>query len=146
MLMFRVGVILVAAVALVGCGDKRGGAKGAVSGKVYVGDKVVTAGDIRFHGPNNAQAGGTIHGDGSYTVTDAPVGECKITVNPAPGMMGTKAPPKGTTAINTGGAGGVPPNPSASPPIPIAYKSVESTKLTFTVKSGTNSHDVKMTK
>lgn len=129
--------------ATVGCTG--GGQQTAkVSGKVYAGDRVVTAGDIRFHGSKGGMGTGKIQGDGSYTVTDAPVGQCKITVHPAPAMPRASAPPPGVTPITTASSEGVPPNPAKSPPIPDRYQKSESTDLTFTVTSGSNTHDVKM--
>lgn len=141
MRIYKVGGVLVLAltVALLGCSKPK---KASISGKVYVGDKVVTAGDIRFHGEDNKSAGSVIQGDGSYSIASVPIGACKITIHPALMSSGT-APPKGTPVIGDS-TGGVPPNPAKCPPIPSRYQKLETTDLTFTVQPDKNSHEVKM--
>lgn len=130
--------VLLLAVAVTGCSSDRA----KVSGKVYVGDKLVTAGHVQFHGPNKAFAAATIQGDGSYEVPDAPVGACKITVQPAPRMPTMGAPPKGVPPIDQGDTPGG--KPAASARVPDKYQKADSTDLNFTIAPGSNSHDVRM--
>jgi hypothetical protein len=97
--LIRVLPALVLAAAVAGCGGEK---RVAVSGKVTVGGKPLTGGSIRFVSvaDPNRSGGGQIKADGTYEVPDAPVGECKVTIDnshldPAanktsglPGMMG----------------------------------------------------------
>ena len=126
-----------------GCGGEAG--RGKVAGKVSVGDKAATAGEIRFHGPNGAVTSARINGDGSYEIPDLSPGDMKVTVHPA-GLTGrVSLPPKGTTPIDSGGTG-VAPDPSKSPAVPIKYQNPDSTGLKFLVKSGDNTFDAKLTR
>lgn len=99
---------LAALVALVGCSSD---ARAPVSGKVYIGDKPLTGGEVRFHGAKTFVAT-KIGPDGSYSITDAPVGECKVSVHP-PSSLESKAgaPPKGTPTIEGADAPPPPKNP-----------------------------------
>ncbi len=86
---------------LAGCGG--GDKRATVSGKVTVAGKAgLSGGIIRFISAENPNriGGGTIKPDGTYEVTDAPVGECKVIIDnthldpsanksSAPGMPGT---------------------------------------------------------
>lgn len=96
--------VLVAALA--GCGgDKRA----SVSGKVTVGGKPLTGGNITFilvSDPNRTTSG-LIKPDGSYEVSDAPVGECKVVID------NSHLDPD---AIKKGGMGG-PGTPAMGPPM-----------------------------
>ena len=110
---------LLALLTAVGCGasDKRA----AVAGKVTVGGKgPLTGGNIRFVSvadPNKV-GGGQIKPDGTFEVSDAPVGECKVVIDnthldpslskaaampgvPAPGGMGSgmKGAPAGVPSV-----------------------------------------------
>jgi len=148
--MTKMGTVAGAVVAclfLIGCGGGEG-AKGKITGQATVGDKPVTAGEIKLHGSNNIMLAAPIQGDGSFTFTDAPVGEVKFSVHPPAAMLGGGgASPKGVTPVDSGStSGGVPPNPSKSPPIPIRYQNAESTDLKMTVKAGDNSFEAKMAK
>lgn len=133
-------LVLLLAVAVTGCTSNRA----KVSGKVYVGDKVVTGGYVQFHSEKSKAVGvGTIQGDGSYTITDAPTGASRITVQPAPQMPRAGTPPRGVSPIVQGETGVTAPRaPGAR--VPDRYQKSESTNLAFTVQAGTNSHDIRM--
>ena len=120
----------------------------------------VAGGSIRFH-PTAADSkskpsGGVIGADGSYSVPDAPIGACKVTVDTGlakgaatknepkgPGadvMKKMQGPPAGMPAMGGGnGAGFV----SGTKPIAIeaAYASAATTPLTAEVKRGANTHN-----
>ena len=117
----------------------------------------VTGGSIRFH-PTAADtkpkpSGGVIGADGSSSVPDAPVGACKVTVDPGvakgdpaktepnrPGadiMKKMQGPPAGMPAM---GGGSGPGFVSDAKPVPIGpeYTSASSTPLSAEVKRGAN--------
>lgn len=141
---------LFAVVGLLGCGGGGGssGPKATVKGKVTVGGKgPLTGGTIQFIPASGNFGSGIIKPDGTYTVGDAPVGECKVVVDnknlkvaagngKGAGKMGTA--PKG--AIVT-------PEMSGSDAkgtfvsIDAEYTKAETTKLKATLKAGDNSVD-----
>ncbi|AMV29737.1 hypothetical protein VT84_35420 [Gemmata sp. SH-PL17] len=122
-LSIRVALLAPLLALLAGCGasDKRA----TVSGKVTVAGKAgLPGGIIRFVSAENPSriGGGTIKPDGTYEVTDAPVGECKVIIDNshldpsanksnAPGMPGTGSGMPGMKGMPGGkqfgpGAGG----------------------------------------
>ena len=147
-------------VCLGGCSGGGAPPSGAVTGKVTIDGQPVTGGSIRFH-PTAADSkskpsGGVIGADGSYSVPDAPIGACKVTVDTGlakgaatknepkgPGaevMKKMQGPPAGMPAMGGGnGAGFV----SGTKPIAIeaAYASAATTPLTAEVKRGANTHN-----
>ncbi|MBX9628457.1 MAG: carboxypeptidase-like regulatory domain-containing protein [Gemmataceae bacterium] len=62
-----------------GCGTDYK-ARGEVKGKVTAGGKPLTAGSVMFHNPEGLTASASIDADGNYTLPDAPVGDCQVTV------------------------------------------------------------------
>lgn len=68
-----------------GCSGGGGPPSGTVTGKVTIDGQPVTGGSIRFHptatDTKSKPSGGVIGADGSYSVPDAPVGACKVTVD-----------------------------------------------------------------
>src|SRR6266545_2080898 len=70
-----VGLLAVA----VGCGPNYK-ARGTVKGKVTISGKNLTAGNVMFYGKDNLTGSSPIGSDGTYAITDAPVGDVKITV------------------------------------------------------------------
>jgi hypothetical protein len=127
---------------LAGCGGAA--QNGKVFGKVTVGDALVTAGEVRFHGPNGSTTTARINSDGTYSIPDVATGETKITVHTDGLTAGGAAPPKGTTPIDMGGSGGSPSQSSKSAKVPIKYQHPDSTDLKLNVKSGDNPFDVQM--
>jgi hypothetical protein len=89
------GAILV--VGLAGCGKpKRAQVTGVVKLK---GGKPVTSGQVNFWANEKLVGTGQIGPDGTYTVTDAPVGEDKVTVvTPKPRMGMAGMPGRGSEA------------------------------------------------
>src|SRR5262249_20528051 len=109
-------------------------ARGVVKGQVTLNGKPLTAGTVTFYGDNNRTGSATIDPSGNYTVGDAPVGDCKITVVVpkigGAGMMGKGGAPKPPAGVgemrdpNNPSQGGTP-QPSLDPskivPIPDKY-------------------------
>jgi hypothetical protein len=93
--------VLIAALTALGCGG--GDKRVALSGKVTVGGKgPLTGGNIRFvsTADPNRVGGGLIKADGTYEVTDAPVGACKVVID------NTHLDPNAVKAVNLPGMGG----------------------------------------
>ena len=141
-----------------GCSGSGAPPSGAVTGKVTIDGQPVTGGSIRFH-PVTADAksrtsGGVIGADGSYSVPDAPLGACTVTIDTgatkgaatknaaaigpsADVMKKMQGPPAGMPAMGGGnGAGFV----SGTKPVPIeaSYASPATTPLKADVKRGAN--------
>lgn len=114
---------------LPGCGP----ATGEVTGKVTFRGKPVTSGSIILYCPDKRIARGVIGPDGSYSVSDVPVGEAAVAVRsplppPAPGSEQDVPPPNG---------GRVPRVPSpGSESIPVRYGVPEESGLTVRVGRG----------
>lgn len=133
-------VVLLLTVALTGCSSGRA----KVSGKVYVGNNLVTRGHVQIHAEDGKKVGvGPIQGDGTYTVPDAPTGVCKITIKPAPPMPTAGAPPRGVTPIGQGAISGTTPK-ALSAHVPDRYQKTEMTDLGVTVQPGDNTYDIRM--
>jgi hypothetical protein len=81
---FRLAALLVAAasVGVLGCGKKTA----TITGTVTYNNKPVTSGEVIFLSQDgHASAHAPIHADGSFTVTNAPVGPVQVAVdNPPP--------------------------------------------------------------
>jgi hypothetical protein len=79
--------------------------------------------------------------DGAYTIADAPVGACKVAVatfeartTPVPGMPADVRPPGGTG-----------PKAGKYVAIPKRYQDPTSSGLRYTIRSGSQSHDIDLT-
>jgi hypothetical protein len=142
----------VAIATLLGCSPAP--TTGQVSGKVTVAGKgPLTGGTIFFvSAADSKKAGsGTINADGSYDVPNAPLGECKVTIdNLALKSAAGGAPPPGVGAQ----AGGVPKGldisgmgamgKTAYIPIDPSFAKSETTTLTATIGKGTNTKDLEV--
>ena len=135
-----------------GCG---GDSRAQVKGKVKFLDKYLTAGTVAFTSKDGRVGSGTIDIEGNYEVSDAPVGECVITVKvPTLGMGGKMkskpVAPKGVPEAKMPGAAEVEdknfvPNtfdPSKIVQIPGKYATTETSGLTFTVSKGEQTKDI----
>jgi hypothetical protein len=129
-------------------------ATGVVSGKVIFNNRPVKMGNVAFVADNNRSGSGVIKPDGTYTVSDAPVGKVKIVVTvPTRGPMmggrgiGMPPPPKDMKMP----AEMKPPdgfdlkNPGPQIPLPDRYTKAETTPLEFTVTKGEQTHDIALT-
>jgi hypothetical protein len=114
---------------LSGCGA--GG--GSVSGTITYQGKPLPTGAVTFSGGENGSV--TVSSpitDGKYAMTEVPVGPVKISVTTPPP---SPPPPPGT--------------PAAAPatetiPIPQKYAFADQSGLTYTVKSGAQTYDIKL--
>ena len=128
----------VCASAALGCGGKKATVSGTVS---YNGEKLGN-GNITFIDANSNAATSQISADGSYIVTDVPVGTVKIQVETIPtsepaskNLMGMGSPSmQGSKQAQTG----------KYVKIPDKYKNAEKSGLTYEVKSGTQTHDINL--
>ena len=118
-----------------GCGRPT---RASVSGTVTYKNQPVGVGRVTFHFDKNQSPSAELKPDGSYTLTDVPVGEAKVTVEAVDfsRMAGATAAPKGTPVI-----------PDSSPKgkfvrVPDKYKSPASSQLSFPVKGGSQQIDI----
>jgi hypothetical protein len=133
---------LAVALATAGCG----GGKGTVSGKVYFNDKPLKGGNVTFHLEGKGSRTGGINEDGTYTVEDVSPGPATITVEtvslrPSMRERHTYQAPKGQKSPNE-------PEVDKSKnyvEIPLKYMEEKTSGLTYTVESGKQQHDIKLT-
>jgi hypothetical protein len=121
-------LVLAAALAAPGCGNKRVTVEGTVT---YKGTPVPAGYLVKFHGPGDHLEVGIIDEDGAYAVTDIPPGEVQVTVEDDPGM----APTKPKSAVKAGGE---------KVAVPRRYMDANTSGLTFTITSGTRRLDLKL--
>jgi hypothetical protein len=126
--------------------------RATVKGQVKLGDKVLTGGTVMFVLKENVTGSALIDGNGNYDMRDAPIGDVKVSVNvpkapfmPKGGMM-PKAPTDGTKGgenmmMNTPGMM----DPSKIVRIPDKYGNPDTSALTYSVKSGEQTHDITLT-
>jgi hypothetical protein len=115
-----------------------------VAGKVTIGGKAATAGEVKFHAGDGALVTAFIQGDGSYTAIDVPAGEVKISIHPPPNLIMKGSAPKGTTTIGPPEDGAAPTSTLKGPGIPIKYTNVESSGLATTLIEGDNQYEIKL--
>ena len=118
----------------VGCG---GGAKTAnVSGKVSYNGKAIASGQVTFEGEGGRTGTGPI-ADGKYTIPDAPVGPVRI------GVVSIKRGPKAVNPMEAGSGTPAPPAPPAKPvPVPERFGTPAKSGLSYTVATGSQTHDI----
>ncbi len=136
---------------LVGCEGGATGPTGTVSGKVTYNDSPVAAGcRVTFsHDETSKAATGEVGGDGSYSLKMAgesgiPVGSYTITVGPPAGADASPDDPEAYAAAMEKPDGAAE-ETDGKPSFPDKYLTTATTTLTFTVKEGDNTFDVKMT-
>jgi hypothetical protein len=158
-------IFALSAVVLSLCGCS---SKAKVSGTVTYNGKPLPAGKITFIGPDNTPSDPANIDNGRYTVSNAPVGECKIKVetsslmkmaqnpkamgggSPVPAGMQKKMPAEMQEKMNQEKI--KQPNDQTIAkfmdsfaemfvPIPDEYENADKTPLRFTVKSGSNTYN-----
>jgi hypothetical protein len=118
-----------ALLAVSACGTKGG----TVSGVVTYQGKPVTTGTVLFLGADKVPVRAPILNDGSYQVTNVPVGEAKIAV-----MVPPPSPPPRKDDPN-------PPRPSQpTTAIRPNYMNAETSGLSYTVTTGSQTHNIDM--
>jgi hypothetical protein len=110
--------LLVLALAGAGCSDNR---RLAITGTVELQGTRLTAGIVKFHGPGDHLSMTYLQPDGTFTITDVPPGEVKVTVEPAPAGGGIK--------------------PVAVPP---RYRDLKSSGLVYTITPSTRKLEIKL--
>jgi hypothetical protein len=115
-----------------GCsGGHNEGPTSTVSGKVLVGGRAVTTGQINFFSESQQQSGvGIINPDGTYTVTNAPTGKDKVTIS-VPTSTKAAAP---KSLISKSG-----PTPVA---VPDRYRNAATTEIRVDVAPGKQTVDI----
>ena len=125
-------VVPLVLVSAAGCGGE--GAKAVVSGKVTVNGKAPVPGcTVSFIGADKKEVSASVANNGAYTVTDVPVGDDQVVV---------KGPATNAAAATAGRMPGAP--PTGSEHIPPKYQQ-QGNGLTYTVKSGRQTHDFDLT-
>ena len=130
-----------------GCGPS-GATPGKVYGKVTYKGAPVTGGGITFETKDGAKYGGLIQEDGTYSVTDLPVGDLTVAIstenlNPDKAKSapaGTGAPSAATTGAGAG-APAAPVNQGTYVKIPAKYGDAKTSGLTVTVTTGSVKKD-----
>src|SRR5712691_2896759 len=67
---------LLALLLVAGCGPS----SAKVTGKVSYKDQTLTSGTVTFFGPDDSRKSGSIGPDGTYTITDPPLGPVRIAI------------------------------------------------------------------
>jgi hypothetical protein len=151
----RVGggcLLLFFVLAVVGCGSNYN-ARATVRGQVKFFDKTLTAGTVAFEGSDGRIGSANIDFNGNYEMTDAPIGEVKITVvTPTAARPGAKGnfeakPPAGMPPMQSPGdvgAGGAAASidPSKIVSVPGKYAKADTSGLKFTVQPGEQTHNI----
>lgn len=120
-------VLLAPVLFIVGCGSD---AKTTVKGKVTVNGKPAAAGAmVVFVGTGSNQISAIIGSDGTYIMSDPPVGEDKVAVK--------GNPTSGAAVVPTTGMPGMGAATATGEPIPAKYADPNN-GLTFTVVKGSN--------
>ena len=137
-----------------GCSSKT---TGVVKGQVVFFDKKLTAGTVAFEAQDGKRVGsGNIDFNGNYTVNDAPVGPCRVTVRVPqvgmipPGMRAAAKPPGNMPPMKPPGGEADVPTPSLIDPskivqVPGKYANPETSGLTFTVEKGEQTYNITLT-
>ena len=148
-------VFLLVLMLAAGCGSGAK-ARAVVKGKVSIGDKQLTVGNVFFHGANNVMANGTIDKNGNYEIPDAPLGDVKISVTVpkvSPMMLAKmnamrKGMPEAKSVDPSGSGKSISimgDMPEHVVPIPDKYASPETSGLTYTVQPGEQTKDLPLT-
>ncbi len=137
--------------ALAGCG---GSGSGTVEGRVTLDGRPVAAGRVSFRsadGKNTAVA--KIAPDGSYRVLDVPCDAMRVSVNPLDKFERIKLQRDAGGAKSKGEARGpeaqakqsdIAEALEAAMNVPEKYRNPDTSGLTLTVKSGTNTYDIEI--
>ncbi|HEY8505508.1 MAG TPA: carboxypeptidase-like regulatory domain-containing protein [Gemmataceae bacterium] len=132
-------------------------ARGVVKGKVTKGNKPLPTGTVMFYGKNGVTATAIIDSDGNYTMPDAPLGECTVTVTVmqmpqdpsirAKMRGGGPKLPEGPKDPNDPGAPDLPSGakwPKEIVPIDVKYSNPETSGLKFTVEQGEQTYNIEL--
>jgi hypothetical protein len=120
-----------------GCGKSTG----SVSGKVTYKGQPLSSGKVTFLG-ERASAFGLIGPDGTYSIPNAPAGQVTITVENLKVVKSMTMDP----SKMGGSASDAPPVRPSEPAVeaPIGYADAKTSRLTYEVKSGQQTHDIEL--
>jgi hypothetical protein len=125
------GWLILALLVLAGCGKK----EGTVEGKVSVDGTPITSGSVFFTRADGGEARAIyISSNGTYRALNIAPGPVKVCVTPLPSMDRKKK--VGSKEMEA------PPQPPV--PIPKKYTHADTSGLSTTVHSGTNTYDIEM--
>jgi hypothetical protein len=129
--------------------------KSTITGKVTYQDKPLTGGVVLFVSESGKGTGRSEIGtDGSYTIENMPTGQAKIAVDTTsaqgtqpPGANAPKGmmPPPGTDVPSASAKSGVYGSGNSArgaAVIPDQYKNADTSGLTYTVKGGSQTHNI----
>jgi hypothetical protein len=131
----RIWIVAICLAAGIGCGKPTA----TVTGKVTLNGAPVTAGAVTFHGEEKFVQSAGIDTNGTYSISNVPVGPVKVTVVPAQPRPVRNMPGK-TAAKHPGDKGG--PGAAAVVPIPEKYRDPSQSGLNYTLKSGEQTIDL----
>lgn len=127
-------------VIVVGCQ----GNQGTVSGKITYNGQPLPEGIVTFHTTDGKARPTNIQEDGSYTAPDVPTGPATISVQTSapsrPAGKAAAAPAGGDQS----GAEGMRTRKVASVAIPAKFADPKTSGLTYTVTSGSQTHDIEL--
>ncbi len=136
----------------VGCG-KSTLPTATVSGKVTYKGQLLKGGSLAFFLSNDLSKGttATINEDGTYSATQVPVGEVKVTVETSSLLPSPSPPPQVAKILPKDLPEGSPyakpkqaPDPKNFVRIPDLYSSADTTKLKYTITEGTQTIDIEL--
>jgi hypothetical protein len=131
-------LLLAALVAGPGCSSKK---TATIHGRVTYKGNPVAMGAVYFHGSDNQMAMGNLKEDGSFTATDVPVGEVRVSLqvrNPGAYAQQLNSSANDPMAKPKGGA------PPAVASIPAKYADPNTSGLKYPIDSQTTEIDVKL--
>jgi hypothetical protein len=147
-----------------GCGSGSN-TNAKISGSVKYKGKPVPGGNVTFFGPDNVPYSSEIDSDGNYSVSDVPAGELVITVdteslnsehksavsdknkqmaNQYAGKMSPGPDGERGGGVSVGGSAKKGNEGRTYVKIPEKYQKQKTSPLTFTAKSGRNTHDIEL--
>lgn len=128
-------IVSVCLAAGMGCGTSTA----TVTGKVTMNGTPVTAGAVTFHGEGQFVQSAAIDSGGNYSISNAPIGPVKVTVQSAQPRAARNMPGK-TATKHPGEKGGA--AAAASTSIPAKYGDPNQSGLSFTLKAGSQTIDL----
>jgi hypothetical protein len=127
--------------ALVGCGEP----VASVSGTVKFKGQPLTSGTVLFHGSDARVEHSLIDANGKYVIPKAPLGQVRITVRwhaaTPSGLPGHGKPPAASTESASSAKDK---RDSKSLAIPPRYLDPDRSGITYTVKVGTQTHNIEL--
>lgn len=133
-------VLLGPVLMLAGCGGSK---TGTISGKVLYKGKPLEGGFVNFlsDGPNQTQKGSGIQKDGSYSISNFPIGPSKITVQ---GVKARRLLLPAQFQPEQGKAAEAAKTEQAEVYVPPVYENAETTTLTHEVKAGKQERNLEL--